>query len=886
MNTTASQTTPGTERHGDPYIDYLTTKITTVEQAGIDVDPTRLHPSTRPHQRDAILWALGLGRAGIFMDFGLGKTHIQIEIARRLVAETGKPFLIVCPLGAKHQFQAKDAPRLGVDIRYVKEDAEIDEAQTPYLITNYARIREGNIDPRRHDFAGVSLDEASALRHLDSKTYQTFNEVLSGIPYRFVATATPSPNNYLEILNYAEFLDVMDRGQALTRFFQRNPDKAGDLTLMPHMEREFWLWVASWALFVTKPSDLGYSDEGYKLPDLNVHWHRLPVDHTRAWEQTDNRGQHRLILDAANGVTEAAKENRETMDARISKMREIVNEHPDRHWLLWHHLEDERRMIEKMMPAATSVYGSQDLETREERIIAFSNGEIPILATKPQIAGSGCNFQDYCHSAIYAGPNYKFNDFYQSIHRLQRAGQDQPVDIHIIYTESQESVVDTLKRKWRQHEEMREKMRAIVKEYGLSHEAIRQDLQRRIGVERREVKGERFRAVRNDCVLESRRLDDNSIGLVWTSIPFSDHYEYSVQYEDFGHNHGDDPFFAQMDFLIPELYRALKPGRIAAVHVKDRILYGHQTDHGFMEINPFSDKVIRAFCKHGFILTARRTVVTDVVRENASTYRLGWTEMAKDASKMGAGLPEYILTFRKPPSGNDTQYADDPIVKDKNDYTRGRWQIDAHSLWRSNGNRLMSHQELAHLPPADVARYYENEQLNGDGPYDHERHVAICETLDERGHLPASWMLLPPKVTQSDEDHVWNDVRFMDTLNVKQSRKRKQNHVCPLPLDMTERIIRLYSNEGDVVLDPFAGLFTVPYKAIEMGRQGLGFELNDDYFQAGVSYCQDIERDVLAPTLFDFAASQTTLDTEQHGGIDENEPALSTNGTSKGTNHE
>ncbi|MGH8247244.1 MAG: DNA methyltransferase, partial [Gammaproteobacteria bacterium] len=320
--------------------------------------------------------------------------------------------------------------------------------------------------------------------------------------------------------------------------------------------------------------------------------------------------------------------------------------------------------------------------------------------------------------------------------------------------------------------------------------------------------------------------------------------------EDFGHNNDDGKFFAQLDYLIPELYRVLKPGRVAAIHVKDRILYGHQTPHGFMEVEEFSDDTVKAFKRHGFINCGRRTIVTDVVRENNSTYRLGWSEMAKDATKMGCGLPEYLLLFRKPPSANAQQYADEPVTKSKDEYTRGRWQVDAHSLWRSSGNRLLAPDEMARMDPGQVSRLFGVEQLNT--VYDHERHIAICETRDQRGHLPSSYMLLPPKVTRNEADSVWDDVVTMRTLNTDQSRARERNHICPLPLDIVERTIRLYSNPGDVVLDPFAGLFSVPYVAVKMGRFGLGIELSAEYYAAGVGYCQDIERQVLTPTLFDY----------------------------------
>ena len=815
------------------YQEFLKSKINVVERTGFEVDPDSLHPSTFPHQADAICWAARLGRGLIAMSFGLGKTHIQAELARLVHAHTGGKFLIVCPLGVKHQFINEDGPRLGIEFRYVRTDAEVEAAGTPYLVTNYERLREGDIVPDKHNIAGVSLDEGSVLRSLGSKTYDIFNRIFAHVPFRYVCTATPSPNRYRELIYYANFLDIMDTGQALTRFFQRDVNKAGNLTLHPHHERDFWLWVASWALFVYRPGDLGHSADGYELPPLNVHWHRLRVDQRRAWNQVDSYGQHRLFLDATGGVSEAIAEKRATMVDRIEKAVEIIGAGaPDAHWLIWHHLEDERRGLEIALPDAVSVYGSQPLETREQRILEFSHGDIRILATKPEIAGSGCNFQRHCHSNIFLGIDYKFQDFIQAIHRTHRFQQRQPVEVHIIFAESEDGVVSVMKEKWLQHEKLVTKMQEIVKKYGLTHEAIKSDMERSMGVERTEVKGQRFTAVRNDSVDEIKRLADNSVDLIHTSIPFGNHYEYTASYEDFGHNPSDVDFWRQMDYLTPELLRVLKPGRVAAIHVKDRILYGYQTHSQFMEVAPFSDECVFHFKKHGFLYNGRRTIVTDVVRENNSTYRLGWSEVCKDGSKMGSGLPEYLLLFRKPPTSAETMYSDEPVTKDKADYSRGRWQIDAHSFWRSNGNGSLTLEEF----------------------YDYAAHVARLEAKEANGNLPASFFYEPP--VSKNQDAVWDDIVFMRSLNSNQSQGRKEKHLCPLPFDIVERVIELYSNKDELVLDPFGGLFTVPYCAIKLGRRAYGVELSQEYFRHGVKYCQAMELEAMAPTLFDWLALQ------------------------------
>ena len=806
-------------------------------------DASLIHESTKPHQRDSILWALTQECALIAARFGLGKTQIQNEIARLLLAAyPDHKFLIISPLGVRHQFIDEDGPRLGVKWQYVYDDATIEAADTPFLITNYERVREGNITPAKHPFIGVSLDEGSVMGSLGTKTVDVFRKNLEHIRYRFVATATPDPNNYKELIYFADFLGVMDSGQALTRWFKRNPAKAGDLQIHPQYETEFWLWVSTWALFLYSPADMGYDDSEYQLPELNVHWHCVAVDHTRAFGISDNYGQRKLLISAAKGVTQSAREKRATLPVRIEKTREIIESQPaDTSWLLWHTLEDERRAIEKEILDVVSVYGSQDLELRENRILGFAHGEISRLATKPELTGSGCNFQRHCYSNIFVGINYRFKDFIQAIHRTYRFLQKHAVDVHIVFAESEQRVVDELQRKWRQYDDQVARMREIIRTFGLDHRLIHEELKRKIGVQRVEVSGERFTAINNDCVLEMENVASDSVGLIHTSIPFGNHYEYTVNYEDFGHNEDNDRFFEQMDFLIPHLLRVLKPGRVAAIHVKDRILYGYQTKSGIMEVDEFSDLTVRAFRKHGFLYEGRRTIVTDVVSENASTYRLGWTEMAKDSTKMGCGLPEYLLLFRKAPTSVATARADEPVSHSKDDYSRARWQIDAHSFWRSNGNIVL---------PSTVGGLV-NSLLNlisAKDPYDFEAHVARMLKVETKGLLPSSWFSDAPESLSS---WVWDDVMMMRSLNSTQARRRQVNHTCPLPLDVVERVIELYSNPGDIVADPFAGIFTIPYVAIKKRRIGWGCELSQSYFSDGVRYCQEIENQVSAPTLFE-----------------------------------
>lgn len=922
------------------YEDFILSKIPRAQQQGF-TPLSEPHPSLKPHQRDVAMWMARGGRRACFMSFGLGKTRTHLQVAQWCIEHDakqrrdGRKHLIVAPLGVRQEFTKVEGPAMGIEVTYVRTDAEVITAPTQIVITNYERVRDGDIKVTPERFVSAGLDEASVLRSFGSKTYQTFLGLFSHLDYRYVFTATPSPNRHKELIHYGGFLGVMDTGQALTRFFKRNSSKAGDLTLYPHMEEQFWTWLASWAVFMQKPSDLGYDDTGYDLPPMKVHWHCVSVDHKKAWQMFDSWGQSALFLDKSSGLKEIAEVKRETMFARLDKAREIMgvnasaltatkagnlcaqvadavlhhveNQHiireiqagkkpkdavgicggsspvswqttskgieyddqgskysipwkeikaraetyapaVPRHWLLWHDLEAERELIEKLVPNVRTAYGSQDIESREEIILGFSRGEFPILATKPVIAGSGCNFQRHCSDAIFLGSSYKFNDFIQAVHRIQRFQQPNEVNIHIIYSESEDPVVASLKKKWAQHNELVAKMSELLRKFKLDLNIM--EIKRTIGCERLEAASEKFRYINNDNVLELQTWTDNQVDQIVTSIPFGNQYEYSPSFNDFGHNPSNEEFFSQMDYLVPLLLKVLKPGRLACIHVKDRIRFGGQHGTGVPTVDPFSDMTTASFRKHGFFFLGRITVDTDVVRENAQTYRLGWSENAKDSTKMGVGMPEYVLLFRKPHIDLSTAYADLPVTKDKEIYTRSHWQVDAASFWKSNGNRLPDPEILANMPMDALGRLWR--EFCCSHSYDWQEHVNLAKELEDRGRLPSSFMLFAPI---SNHPGIWTDIARMRVLNSEQSRRNEEHHVCPLQLDIVNRLVQRYSNPGEIVLDPFSGIGTVPYCAIHLGRIGWGIELSHDYWRSGVGYCEQAEREHTMPTLFDLKSA-------------------------------
>lgn len=1016
------------------YEEFIRRKVVISKDEGIAVDLSEINPILKDHQKLIVQWLVRGGRRACFAAFGLGKSVIQLETVRIVRQRVGGLALIVIPLGVRQEF-TRDAAMLGITTKFIRRIDEVQDESVIYL-TNYETIRDGKLDPKL--FTVASLDEASILRGFGgTKTFREFMATFAGdrktmdsrvktagTPFRFVATATPSPNEYIELLAYAAFLGVMDVSAAKTRFFKRDSVKADNLTIHPHKEREFWLWVASWALFVQKPSDLGCSDDGYTMPDMDVRWHEVEADHENAGHEV--YGQARMFRAEALGVVESSKEKRESLNARVGKIIKIIyddvslkqhesndgqgpeagvhesvlpgqqrkaertakaerkgelsseardiqreneslarskpgkneataaelsgkesgeiegnqqaplleqqgfaqcarqasqggeirdnrgelcgnadgpgwclrnlqngqaftedgqlqdrplpqngggsraslHEMQQRAWhvsgqtglapecdglsdqiVIWCDLNAEQVSIEKALKeksiSFTSLYGAQGIDEREEELIRWKNKDTTVLLTKPVMYGAGVNLQQ-CHTMIFAGINFKAQDLLQSIHRIHRFMQEHTCSIHIIYTSAEREVKRQLVRKWQQHNEMVEKMTAIMKEFGLSQAAMAHTLTRVLGVDRAEVRGKTFTAIHNDCVKETATMEENSVGLILTSIPFSTQYEYSPNYSDFGHTDNNEHFFQQMDYLTPNLLKILKPGRICAVHVKDRIVPGGMTGLGFQTVYPLHCKTIEHYVKHGFGYMGMKTIVTDVVRENNQTYRLGWTEQCKDGTKMGVGMPEYLLLFRKPPTSTEKSYADEPVVKSKEKYTRGRWQIDAHGFARSNGNRFLTPEELAKIPHEAMFKAYRKFSL--ENVYDFEHHVGLNDGLALEGMLPVTFMLLQP---QSWHPDVYTDITRMLTLNTSQSARNKEMHLCPMQFDLADRVITQFSNKGDVVFDPFGGLMTVPYRAIKLGRFGMATELSASYFSDGVGYLAAAERDMNMPTLFD-----------------------------------
>lgn len=823
------------------YIEFLESKIKLTDRAGIVVDKAYLHPSGQPHQIECTLWALEMGRAGIFLDCGRGKSQIQIEILQQLQRRLEGKAIIVTELGVTHEFcdpEIGEGARLGTHCYYITSMAQVEPLGI--AVTNYERIRNGDVDLSKFDF--VCLDEGSYLKNMASATTDQLQRQLAKVKYKFVATATPSPNEYLEIINYAHVLGVCDRGQILTRFFQRNSTKAGELTIHPQHEEDFFLWVYSWAFFD--------DDSESVMPPMTVNWHEVSLN--KAIDGgIDRDGQSKMFRSGGGNLVDAAKIKRESIDVRVSKAMQLLFQKgadTSEHCVLWHNLEDERKALNEAMRSYkgyADIYGSQDWDTRERRVIDFTKGMLQFLATKKEISGVGCNFHKHCSWAIYIGVDYSFELFYQSMMRLRPHMNVSPVTIDIIYLPEEYEIVQALKQKWEEHEVMRARMKEIGKKYGRSRARILDEKKRSFMQKRKVFTGDSFTLVNNDCVWETAALPSDSVDLILSSFPFGNHYEYTDKYNDFGHNQTNQDFIRQLDFLVPELLRVLKPGRLAAVHLKNRIHYGSVTGLGFSTVHRFTHLVADCMEKHGFHTLGWHYIPTDVVAENNQTYRLGYTEMTKDSTKMGAGIPEEIWVFRKAPTSNANAYADEPVTHDEQ-YSLAHWQVDADCFWKDGGNRYLTPAELNQWGLDKLMAWWK--RFNKSTIYDYAKHVELLKVLDEKRKLSRTFTTLP---LQSNSDFIWNDVNRMRGLNMEQSRRKERNHICPMPFDEVDRIIELYSNPGETVMDIFGGLGTTGVRALKKGRKAIIFELNEEYAKAAARYLKETEQKNNVPTLFD-----------------------------------
>lgn len=439
------------------YQAFLAAKQASVRPVGFAVAPQAIHTQLFNWQRDIVRWGLQLGRASLFEECGLGKTLQQLEWGRQVVEETRGRVLIVAPLAVAHQ-TVRESAKLDLDVVYVRSQEEVLRASTPLLITNYDMIKA--FDPRA--FAGVVLDESSILKAFSGATKKRLIAMFADTPYRLACTATPSPNDVVELGNHAEFLGVMDSHEMLARWFINDQGKAGHYRLKGHAASDYWRWVTSWAVCISKPSDMGpqYDDAGFVLPPLEIQEHCVEVDYARA------QAHGRLFIDDTVSATAIWKEKRLTLNERVALAAQLVQSEPNEAWIVWCDTNDEADALVKLLPEAVEVRGSHSIAEKEKRLSAFSDGEARIIITKADIAGFGLNWQ-HCGRQAFAGFTYSFEKIYQALRRSLRYGRTGPVQAHLIYAESEGNILSTLRAKQEAHQAMQLQMNAAMAAHGL-----------------------------------------------------------------------------------------------------------------------------------------------------------------------------------------------------------------------------------------------------------------------------------------------------------------------------------------------------------------------------------------------------------------------------------
>ena len=702
------------------YKEFLESKQKNHIESGFEVGELNKH--LFPFQEFCVRRALKAGKYAFFEDCGLGKTIQQLEWAHQVNKHTNKPVLILAPLAVSGQ-TIKEGAKFHIDVCYY-------DGIFPIQITNYEQIE--NIDTSI--FAGIVLDESSILKNFEGATKKLIIDKFKNTPYKLACTATPSPNDPMELGNHSEFLDVMSRNEMLAMYFVHDGGETAKWRLKGHAVKSFYQFISTWAIMLNNPSDIGFSMDGFDLPKLNLIEHQII---------TPQRNNGQLFNDAIISATNFNQELRITKELRLQKVVEIIKNHPDENFIVWIKQNEEGEMLRKILPNAIEVKGSDSNEWKEKHLLGFAENEFPILVSKTKIASFGMNYQN-CHNQIFASLDFSFEGLYQAIRRSYRFGQKSIVNIHLITTDTMSNVKQSIENKQKQFEEMQHEMSKAT------NENLKGTMLTKTDYNIESEKNEWYEIKRGDCVELIQELENESIGLSVFSPPFAELYTYSSHIEDMGNSKDYNEFLTQFSFLIKELHRVMMSGRNVAVHCMDLPI--QRGKEGFIGLRDFSGMILRSFEDAGFIYASRVTIWKDPVIEMQRTKALGLLhkQIKKDSTMSRVGIPDYVLIFRK--DGD-----------------------------RSN---------------------------------------------------PVSNTDLPVDLWQKYASPVWMDIDYGDTLQgFRNGRDEKdEKHICPLQLQTIERLIHLYSNDGDTILSPFMGIGSEIYQAVKMNRKGIGFELKESYF--------------------------------------------------------
>jgi len=635
------------------YDEILQRKILKIKDAGFT--PNELHESLFPFQRHIVERALKAGRFAIFADCGLGKTFMQLEWARRVVQHTNMPVLILAPLAVTGQ-TLKQAQTFNIEaVRLLIDADHIKELSPTIYVTNYEQLDNISCIDK---FSGIVLDESSILKNFTGATKRKLLETFKHTPFKLACTATPSPNDLNEIGNHSEFLNVLDAQDMRSRWFVRE-EGMNNYRLKSHAKSDFYGWVSSWAIMLSKPSDIGFHMEGYNLPELKFVEREIKVK---------CRQEDRLFASGHVSATNFNQELRLTRLERIEQVAEIVNA-SNEPFIVWIKHNEEGELLRKLIPGAVEVSGSDSPEIKEKNLLGFANGDFRVLITKAKIAQFGMNYQ-HCNNQVFASLDFSFEGLYQSIRRSYRFGQKKSVNIYLITTDTMENVIHSIRKKEKQFLEMQNEMNRHVngEKYGLLNSYIFE-----------EHKTNDMWLMHGDSCIEIDRIEDNSLDLIIFSPPFSSLFTYSNYIHDMGNNETHEQFFEQYAYLLRKLYAKLKPGRLMCCHTKDLGVYKNSS--GYTGMYDFTGDHTRSVLKEGFKLHSKITIWCDPVLEmqRTKTQRLLYKTVTTDSSYTGIGMAEYITIFRKW-DGNEDDWV--PVTSlNKQNFPLDVWQKWASPVW-------------------------------------------------------------------------------------------------------------------------------------------------------------------------------------------------------------
>jgi len=633
------------------YEEFLKTKMIKAKSHGFECGP--INPMAKPFQQDIIRWALRRGRAAILSDTGTGKTLMELEWARQISERSGGMVLMLTPLAVGAQ-TVREAAKFGITgVEYVDHPTD-----APIQITNYEKIHR--FTPERYQ--GIVIDEASILKGFDGKFRKLITDFAVTIPYRLPCTATPAPNDYMELGNYAEFLGVMRCVEMLAMFFTHDGGDTSKWRLKGHAESEFWKWVCSWAVAIRKPSDLGYSNDGYDLPKLHM------IQHTIESNIIDDGC---LFQVEAQTLQERQRARAATTPMRVAEAAAMVNASTEP-WLVWCDLNVESALLTKSIPDAVEIAGSHSSDYKEKAMNDFTLGKSRVVITKGSIAGFGMNWQ-HCRNMVFVGLSDSFESMYQSIRRCWRYGQTKEVYAHIITADIEGAVVRNIERKEKQASEMMDGM--------IEH--MRSEMKKQIGLEQSEIagydedqyKGDNFTSINGDCVQNVAKMADGIIDYCIFSPPFDSLYTYSKDDRDMGNCSKGGQFEEHFKYLIPELYRVMAPGRNLSFHCMNLPLM--KSRDGLIGIRDFRGELIKWFTDAGFIFHSEVCIWKDPVTAMQRTKAIGllYKQVRKDSTISRQGIPDYFVTMRKP--GINAK----PVTKTHQSFPVDLWQKYASPVW-------------------------------------------------------------------------------------------------------------------------------------------------------------------------------------------------------------